>query len=340
MILLTDEVGEGVLGMVTIFCHPDQARIECCDALSALHQCGSLKPCMVVVRRYSNTPYIPRGTSCSLYLDVGTFSGGVASAQFPLDRLHLHWLLPFNGTDVLVPCEEGEERLGMYTHLSKVLWGNIEEECNLSDPIPLSVPLLAPTLLLEECTQMEGGFDSHPTSTQTAGGHSSQSSTGMWTSPGDTGISQKVQTQVSQTGQEACKVEGTDDQPNWCHLPEVLSQVSSTEAIKLLPWCVSAVVPFHYIGGAATMAAQHEGIPITSGPCPTAPEPEPSRTSPRSIWGSNSSTSDIPSTYAFLARYTPGRYSLVGASFCSPPSHSFGGKVGPLFQGFTQPFSC
>ena len=59
-------------------------------------------------------------------------------------------------------------------------------------------------------------------------------------------------------------------------LQEVLSQVSSTEAIKLLLWCISAVVPFHYICGATTMATQQdEGIPIISGPCPTVPEPEP-----------------------------------------------------------------
>ena len=82
-ILITDGIGEGDLDMMTAFCHPDQAKIEACDALSAL--C----PSVMLVRRYSNTPYIPRGTCCSLYLDVSTFSGGAASAQFPLDRLHL-----------------------------------------------------------------------------------------------------------------------------------------------------------------------------------------------------------------------------------------------------------
>ena len=76
-ILITDWVGGRDLGLVTVFCHPNQAKMEACDTLSALHQCDSSEPSVVVVRRYSNTPYIPQGMIHSLYLDVGTFSGGV-----------------------------------------------------------------------------------------------------------------------------------------------------------------------------------------------------------------------------------------------------------------------
>ena len=97
--------------------------VEACDALSALCQHDSSQQSMVVVRRYSNTPYIPKGTSHSPYLDVGPFSWGVASTQFPLDRLHLHQLLSINRTDMLLPCEEGEERMGTYPHLSQDTMG-------------------------------------------------------------------------------------------------------------------------------------------------------------------------------------------------------------------------
>ena len=38
VILITNGVGESDLGLVTVFCHPDQARKEACDALSALYQ--------------------------------------------------------------------------------------------------------------------------------------------------------------------------------------------------------------------------------------------------------------------------------------------------------------
>ena len=90
-ILITDGVGEGNLGMVTTFCHHDQAKMEAPDSLSALHQCDLPEPSMVVVRRYTNTPYIPQGTSHFLYLDMSTLSGCTSSAQFPLDWLL--WLL-------------------------------------------------------------------------------------------------------------------------------------------------------------------------------------------------------------------------------------------------------
>ena len=72
-----------------------------------------------------------------------------------------------------------------------------------------------------------------------------------------------------------CKAAGTDDWPDWCHLPGGIVQVSSTEAVKLLPWCISAAVHFYYISRPVTIAAQQdEGIPTVSEPCLTAHEPE------------------------------------------------------------------
>ena len=156
--------------MVTVVCHPNQAKIEACDALSTLCQCDSSVPSMVVVRRYSNTPYIPRGMSCSLYLDVDTLSGGVTSTQFPFSRWHLCQLLPFNRTEVLLPHEEREERLETYVHLPEILWEGSEEGHHLSNLISLSVPMLVPPLHLEEGTQTKGVSGCHPASTQTEGG--------------------------------------------------------------------------------------------------------------------------------------------------------------------------
>ena len=62
VILITAGVGEGNLGIVTTFCCDNQAKMEAFDALSTLHQCNSPEPSMVVVRRYTNAPYIPQGT--------------------------------------------------------------------------------------------------------------------------------------------------------------------------------------------------------------------------------------------------------------------------------------
>ena len=55
-------------------------------------------------------------------------------------------------------------------------------------------------------------------------------------------------------------------------LQEVLSQVSSMEAIKLLPWYISVVVPLCYISEAAFMAAhQDKGISTAAESCPLHP---------------------------------------------------------------------
>ena len=75
MILVMDGVGEGNLGMVTTFCHHNQAKVEASKALSALHQHDSPEP-SVVVRRYTNSPYIPWGSFSFLYLEMSTLSWG------------------------------------------------------------------------------------------------------------------------------------------------------------------------------------------------------------------------------------------------------------------------
>ena len=60
--LITDRVGEERLGMVMVFCHHDQNKMAS-DALSVLCQWESPDPSEVMVRGYTNTPYIPQGTS-------------------------------------------------------------------------------------------------------------------------------------------------------------------------------------------------------------------------------------------------------------------------------------
>ena len=59
VILITDEVGKENLGMVTVFCHHDQNKMEVSEALSSLCQYNSPEPSMMVIRRYTNVPYIP-----------------------------------------------------------------------------------------------------------------------------------------------------------------------------------------------------------------------------------------------------------------------------------------
>ena len=54
-------------------------------------------------------------------------------------------------------------------YLPEFLWDSLEEDHHLSGPISLLIPLPAPALLLEVCTQTKGGLDSHPACTQTEG---------------------------------------------------------------------------------------------------------------------------------------------------------------------------
>ena len=300
VILIPNGVGKSYLGMVTVFCHPEQARIEACDALSALCQHNSCELSVVMVRRYSNTPYIPRGMSHSLYLDMSALSGGIAFTQFPLHRLGLCWLLPFSKTEVLLPIEVGGEDLKMYHYLPEFLCDSSEEDHSLSSPISLSIPLPVPASLLEVCAQTEGGLDSHsaciqmegglachPTGTQTEGLGYHPSLKLLWEANQARTQLEWELIQETQELAEKCKHKWAKqarrharrraqmiNQTN-ATLKEVMSQESSTEAIKLLPWCISVVVPLHFISKAATMAAyQDEGVSIASEACPMATEPE------------------------------------------------------------------
>ena len=59
VILITDGVEKENIGMVTVFCCHNPNKMEPSDAFPALCQCDTQEPSVVVVRRYTNTPYIP-----------------------------------------------------------------------------------------------------------------------------------------------------------------------------------------------------------------------------------------------------------------------------------------
>ena len=180
------------------------------------------------------------GHPMHFYLDMGTFFGGVASTQFPLDRLHLCWLLPFRKLAVLLPSEVGEEGLKTDPHLPEFLWNRLEKEHHLSNPISLSGSCFTPGSMhpdwgrirqscclhpdrrwvrLSSCQYPDRSFRVLSFPQTSMGNQSSQSPSGMWTHPWDTEIGWKVWAKASQTGQEAYKEEGTDEQPNWYYAP-------------------------------------------------------------------------------------------------------------------------
>ena len=144
VIHISDGVREVDLGMVTVFCQADQARIEACDALFTVCQCDSSELSMVVVRRYSNTHYIPRGISHALYLDMGTFPRGHYFHPISPGQVASVLAIPFSESEVLLPNEVEEEGLKTYPILPEFLCKRSEEEHNVSNPISLSIPLPAP----------------------------------------------------------------------------------------------------------------------------------------------------------------------------------------------------
>ena len=166
---------------------------------------------------------------------------------------------------------------------------NLGEDHHLSDLISLLVPMSAHPPHWEESTQTEGGPDHHPTSTQTEGGSGYHPSLKLLQ---DTNQARaQLEYELMQETQELTErykgkqaKEARRHARWWAQMTnqtdatfqEVFSQASLREVVKLLPWCVSVVVPFCYISGAVTIAAQQDKeFPTMSEPCPTASEPEP-----------------------------------------------------------------
>ena len=135
--------------MVTIFCSHNQVKMEASEVLTTLHLCNSPEPSIFMVRRYTNTPFIPQRASRLLYLDVSDILRGASSAQLPLNCLHLQKLLPYSETKVLLPCEEGETGYRTYPFSQEVLWKCFKELCYLSNPVSPSMPSPAPPTHLE-----------------------------------------------------------------------------------------------------------------------------------------------------------------------------------------------
>ena len=120
-ILFTDGAGKGELGMVMNFCSHNQVKMETLEVLTAIQQHDSSEPRVFMIWRYTNTPFIPQGTSRLLYLNVSDLPHGTSSAQFPLNSLCLQKLLPYSKTEALLQCTEGETGYRTYPFSQEIL---------------------------------------------------------------------------------------------------------------------------------------------------------------------------------------------------------------------------
>ena len=144
--------------MVTTFCCHDQAKAEPTEVFSALVQQESPKPSVVVVKIFTNSPYLPWGSFSFPYLDVTTLSVGTLTTQFPLAQSCLCRLLPYSSGQVVKPCEE-EEGLKVYPFLQEVLWASSKEDHCLSGPVLLSFSPLPPIIIEKRHHRSRRGLD-------------------------------------------------------------------------------------------------------------------------------------------------------------------------------------
>ena len=104
-ILITDGVGEGKLGMMTIFCHSDLVKVEPSVMFLTLAQQYSHEPAVVVMNIFTSPTFFPWGSFGLSFLDIATLSEGVSTIKFPLSWLHLHQLLLFSPNQDILPRE-------------------------------------------------------------------------------------------------------------------------------------------------------------------------------------------------------------------------------------------
>ena len=330
VILVTDGVGEGKLEMVTTFCCHDQARMEASNALSALCQCDLPKPSMVVVRRYTNTPYIPWGTFHLLYLDMSTLLGGTSSTKFPLDWLCLHKLLLFSDTDVVLPQKEGEVGLKVFP-ISNRLCGKVQKRTPSSQTQFCCWSLYQPQSLSRRGQPVRGRIGLPLSTPAFIRYQPGQRSAGMWVGPGGTGVSQKIWQSVDQIGQETWKMASRDGQKGWCHLsrdlfPGKLNQLNQVAALVHLlhssPLLHEWSTGHHYATGWGHPSYDH--CTWTGGSTGSRPLKQSSSLN----WNSASSSTSL--TGYPLCWYSPSGMPICWVH-CQPQTE----KAGPLFQWLT-----
>ena len=136
-----DGVGKGKLGMITIFCRSDQVEVGLSDALSTLVQWDSSKPGVVVVKVFTNLPYLPWGSFGPFYLNITTLSVGTSTTQFPTCLVHMHRFLPYSPIQVILPQEKEGDGLKIYPFLLETLWESLEEGASFVSPFATVSPL-------------------------------------------------------------------------------------------------------------------------------------------------------------------------------------------------------
>ena len=227
-ILITDGVGKGSLGMVTVFYHSDQEKVEPSIILSTLVQWDTHELTMVVTKIFTNSPYFPWGPFELPFLDMATLIVGTSTKWFPLSQLCLCWLLLYSPTQVILPKEKEGDRLTVIPFTKEVLWESSIEDHHLSSLVPLSVPSPSPYINKDESIQTVKALDFGMALIQLK-------------------VVTQDQTQLKWELLHKQERLAEEQENQWARMwkqldttfREVLSQVSPTNLVRLLPWCLS-----------------------------------------------------------------------------------------------------
>ena len=133
VILVTDGVGEGNLGIATTFCHHNQAKMGAsetplCPKSMQLVQakCG----CSEEVHQHPL--YISRVLLVPLSRHEHSLSRSTSSTQFPMDCLHICRLLPYSDTKVVLLLGGGIGVVGKCFHTSGRFCGKAQKRSTVS----------------------------------------------------------------------------------------------------------------------------------------------------------------------------------------------------------------
>ena len=268
-VLITNGVEEGSLGMVTTFCCHDQVKVEPSGVLSTLHQWDSPKLSIVVVKIFDNSPYLPRGSSSFLYLDIPTLSLGTLTAQFPLYWLCLWQLLPYSPKQVILLCEVEDKELKLYPILQEALWESSEEDHCLLDPVLLSVTSSPFFLHQQESSQTEEGPSLRPALVQLQSVTQARAQLEWELAYEWEGLARKYedqQTKLATKHEHQRATMAAKHEEWWARMGEevdttfwkVFSETSSIDSVRLLPWCVSGALLACYKSEALATTVQQK----------------------------------------------------------------------------------
>ena len=201
---------------------------------------------------------------CSLYLDVGTFSGGHYPSTIPVGQAAFAcWLLFISRTDALLPHEVGEDGYGDILPSPRVPMGWFRgRTLSFWSHLPVSSPIAnSSSAIGRRSLQTKGGSDCHPASTQMRGGQATTHLSNSYRTAPRLGLNWNMSlprrhrrwpkgmnvSELNRPGGYARRQAQLLSQTE-ATFQEVFScrQIQLRPSI-LLPWCVNAAMPLCYI---------------------------------------------------------------------------------------------